>query len=107
MEEPAGIQNTPYSTDMHILQVYMARRQIARAGFHCVRLFHIASDKEAFHDQRYKRADETEPCGQFSTLDQDEIETTCAKCLTGENGSDWIKCPRYSQRCHDGCFYAS
>ena len=42
MEEPESIQNALYSTDILILQVHMARRQITRAGFHCVQLFHIS-----------------------------------------------------------------
>lgn len=107
MEEPESIQNAPYSTGMHILQVHMTRRQITRAGLHCVQLFRIASDKEVFREQWYKIADGKEPCGHFDTLDQDGIETNCAKCETGENGSDWIKCSRCSQWYHDGYFYAS
>ena len=105
MEEAESIQNAPHSTDMHILQVHMARRRITMTGFHCVQLFHIASDEEAFHNQWYKRAAGTEPCGYYDTLDEDEIETTCAKCVTGENRSDWIKCPTCSKCYHDGCFY--
>ena len=38
---------------------HTARRQITRGGFHCVRLFHISSDREAFHDQWYKKAGRT------------------------------------------------
>ena len=38
---------------------HAARRQITRGGFHCVRLFHISSDREAFHDQWYKKAGRT------------------------------------------------
>ena len=101
-----SIQNAPCSTDTQILQVHMARRQITRAGFHCVQLFHIASDKGVFHNRRYKKADATEPCDHFDTLNQDGIETTWAKCVTGENGFDWIKCPKCSQWYHDGCVYA-
>ena len=85
-------------TGVHIFHVHMARRQITRVGFHCIQLFHIASDKEAFHHQQHNRTDRTEP---LDTLDQDEVETTCAKCITGENESDWIKCPRCSQWYHD------
>ena len=107
MEEPARIEKAPYKTDMHILQVHMAKRHVTRADFHCMQLYRIASETESFHDQWYEREDGAESCGHFDTVDPDEVDSMCAKCVTGENGDNWIQCPRCNQWYHDGCFLSS
>ena len=97
MEEPERIKKAPFKADRHILKVHIAKRYVTRAGFHCMQLYNIALDAESFYDQWYKREDGTEPCGHFDTVDPDEINTTCAKCITGENGDNWMQCPRCNQ----------
>lgn len=106
MEEPATIKEAPYSTNMQILKVHKVQRLFTRNGFHCAQLFFIATDEEPFYVQWYKKEDGTEPCGHFDTVENDQIETTCAKCFSGEDGSDWINCPRCDQWFHEDCFYA-
>ena len=59
MEEPDFIKEAP------ILKFHKARRVVTRNGFHCLRLFSIATDEQAFFDQWYKSEDGTEPCGHF------------------------------------------
>ena len=49
--ESQNVENAPYSTNMQVLQVHMAKRIITKAGFHCIQLYKIAGDKESFHDQ--------------------------------------------------------
>ena len=106
IEEPDNIKDSPYSTSMKILKVHKAKRVITRQGFHCVQLFSIATDEESFHDQWYRKADGTESCGHFDLVESHEIDTNCAKCFEGENGTDWIQCPRCCQWFHElGCFY--
>eukprot|EP00111_Clytia_hemisphaerica_P010989 TCONS_00032233-protein len=107
MREPGCIEKAPYNADMQILQVHMAKIENTRAGFHCMKLYQIASDPKPFYTQWYNKADGTVPCGHFDTIDMDEIITTCAKCLLGETGDGWLQCPRCSQWYHDECFYDS
>ena len=107
MIEPDNVKDAPYSTDMHILQVHMAKRLITNSGFHCLQLFRIASDDEPFHDQWYRRNDGVEPCGHFDIPNGYDIHNTCGRCLEGENGSSWMQCPICAKWYHDGCFYSS
>ena len=106
IEEPDFIKKALYSTSMQILKVHKAQRVVTRNGFHCLRLFSIATDEQAFFDQWYKSEARTEPCSHFDVVESSQIESKCAKCLAGEDGSDWIKCPRCGQWYHEGCFYA-
>ena len=105
LEEPEYIKEVPYSTNMLVLKVHKAQRVITRNGFHCMHLYFIATDRESFLDQWYKKDDGTEPCRHFDVVGKDRIDTICAKCFDGENGEDWFDCPRRGQWYHEGCFY--
>ena len=58
MIELDKIKNTKCSTKMHILKVHMAYLVIAQSGFQCLQFYQIASYKEPFNKQWYRREDE-------------------------------------------------
>ena len=57
MTELDEVKNALHSTKMHILKVRMVKLVITRRGFQCLQLHQIASYKEPFHNQWYRRED--------------------------------------------------
>ena len=94
LEDPEYIKEAPYSTNMQSLKVHIVHRVITRNGFHCMKLYFTATNGESFHDQWYKKDDETEPCGHSDVVGNYRIDTICANCFDGKNGEDWFHCPR-------------
>ena len=68
MVEPLDVDQAPYHPNMAILQVHMAKRVTTEAGFSCLKLFRIASDKDSFFNQWYGGDGDNEPCGHFDLL---------------------------------------
>ena len=97
MEVPESIQNAPYSTDMHILKCLRLEDRSQGLESIAFSFFTLSVIKRPSMTPGTKELTERNLLViSTGTLDQDEIETTCAKSATGENGPDWIKCPRCS-----------
>ena len=97
MEVPESIQNAPYSTDMHILKCLRLEDRSQGLESIAFSFFTLPVIKRPSMTPGTKELTERNLLViSTGTLDQDEIETTCAKSATSENGPDWIKCPRCS-----------
>ena len=75
------VKNTPYSTEIHIFKVHMAKRVITKTGFQSLQLYQIASYKEPFydHDEWYHRKDGSDSCGHFNLSFQAFIQTKAVR----------------------------
>ena len=86
LPEKGEVKNSPYSTEMHILKVYMPKQVIMKSGFQCRQLYQIESYKEPFHDQWYRRKGRSEPCGHFDLPENFHPNESCAKYLKEKLG---------------------
>ena len=97
MFELDEVKNAPYSSEMHILKVHMAKGVITKSEFQCLQLYQIASYKELFNDQWYRRQDGSETYSHFDLPENFHPNKSCAKCFEVETECGWIQCPRCTQ----------
>ena len=84
LPEKGEVKNSPYSTEMHILKVYMPKQVIMKSGFQCRQLYQIESYKEPFHDQWYRRKGRSEPYVVISIYQKTFIQTKAVLSILKE-----------------------
>ena len=105
MEEPDFIKEAPYSTSMQILK----HNELWRGMDFIVFVFSpspLMNRLFLTSGTKVKMERSLVVILILILVESSQIESKCAKCLAGEDGSDWIKCPRCGQWYHEGCFYA-
>ena len=96
-----NIKDAPHSLSMQILKVNKARRVIT--DFTVSNYSSLPRMKNHFMTNGIIKLMARSLA--VISVESHEIDTTCAKCFHGENGTDWIQCPRCSQWFHKNCFY--